>query len=80
VARVSSPEFSECGVSVLSQGSGNRPLSPTVIMVYQRVKVEDEMAAAVMKNSNSISKRKKEQHQETRPRERDRARERNKIE
>jgi hypothetical protein len=62
VARVSSPEFSGSGVSVSSQVSGNQPLSPNVIVVDQRVKVEDEMAAAAMKNSNSVSKRKKEQH------------------
>jgi hypothetical protein len=61
VARVSSPKFFGSGVSVSSQDSGNRPLSPNVIVVDQRVKVEDKMAAAAMKNSNSVSKRKKEQ-------------------
>ena len=61
VARVSSPKFFGSGVSVSSQDSGNRPLSPNVIVVDQRVKAEDKMEAAAMKNSNSISKRKKEQ-------------------
>ena len=62
VAMISSPEFSRSGVLVSSQGSGNRLLSPNVIVVDQRVKVEDEMAAVEIKNSNSVSKRKKEQH------------------